>query len=324
VHAHVVPDRHRHAERSEPDQHGELFERRRSVDEERDPLRGRDRKRREREPVPALPHQHAGGRRERDEQDEHGAAVPGDAGENGRAKRTEDAERRDAARLPAERQRGRDHAHADREQHRQQLRNDLVHLRSHGDRDEQSGDARGDRGEGGVGARLRLMQPHAERKQPAGADRSEHDARCLSDPAVGHGEREQEDDAEQHGEPADPGEHATADEILEILAPEIELEDRRARRSRMPQGRRGSGCGLCRHWTWGRGGRRSGSDGGALGEGGLRVVRLRLGRRLSTEPLHGLSTGPLEEGDSHVQVGDEALQAVDSLLGLVHSSLHSC
>jgi tRNA-binding EMAP/Myf-like protein len=108
------------------------------------------------------------------------------------------------------------------------------------------------------------------------------------------------------GDDAEPGAAlatilATADEILEILAPEAELDDR------LTRPRRGT-----------RGG--SGSSPGGRGLSSQRA------RRRAADHLLGPRgpRGELQRRHPLAEVGDQTLQPVDSVLGLLHVSLHSC
>jgi hypothetical protein len=291
--AQVVADGDRRAERSEADEDRELRGDGRAVHQVLDPLRRRDRERGEREPVPALPQQHAGGGRERDEQDEHGSAVAGDSREDRSRERAQDAERGDAARLPAQGQSRGNSADANGEDDRRELREQLIDLCRDRDRDEEARDPGRDRRESGIGARLRLVQPDAERQQPGRAGGRERDARRLADPAVRDREREQEDDADQHGEPAHPGEHSPADEVLEAVAAEVEPDhggDGRPRRACRGRGRqRGSRAGL---------------------RGPSRCGTRRSRRRARRPPIRRV----LEQGDPVVEVSHQSLQPIDAPL----------
>ena len=93
-------------------------------------------------------------------------AVAHDVGENRCTQPAEDAQRGDPARLPADRECGRDRSDPDGEEDREQLRHELVHLCRDRDGHEQARDAGRDGGEGGVGTRLGLVEPHAGPSSP--------------------------------------------------------------------------------------------------------------------------------------------------------------
>jgi hypothetical protein len=215
AHPEVVPDRHGNAERAERHQRHDCREPGRAVEEVGDPLRRADGDGRESEPVPAAPDQHDRGRCEGDEDDCHAAGVVAGAGQEGGGECAQDAERAYPARLPANRKGGRDRAHEHGQHGAGKGRQHLVDLCRDGDRHEQASHARGDRGERRVGPRTALMEPDPEAEQAGGADRRDHRARALPDPAVRDRDGEEEGDPENDGEAADPREHPTAQQVLE-------------------------------------------------------------------------------------------------------------
>jgi hypothetical protein len=78
------------------------------------------------------------------------------------------------------------------------------------------------------------MQPEAGREQQQRAEAGHQRADLLGEPAAVDRAAHQEDDAEQGREAADPGEHPTAEQALE-LDPR-ERAHRRRRRSHLPRG----------------------------------------------------------------------------------------
>ncbi len=91
----------------------------------------------------------------------------------------------------------------------------VVELGCGRERDVEGGDRRRDRGQRGLRPALPLVQVEADAEQRGRADESEQDpGRLVDPPAVGR-HHEEEDDAEHHGGAADPGEHASAEQVLD-------------------------------------------------------------------------------------------------------------
>ena len=63
---------------------------------------------------------------------------------------------------------------------------------------------------------LALAQPHAGAEQPGRERAGQRRARALADPAARDRDRQQEREPGEHGEAAEPGEQAAADEVLEV------------------------------------------------------------------------------------------------------------
>ena len=175
----------------------------------------------------------------------------------------------DAARLPADGKRRGGGPDADRQDHGEQLRHQVVDLRRNRHGHEQTRDARRDAGERCIRARLVLVEPEAEDQQRGGTRGTEGRARLFADPAVGDAEGEQEDESEKDRKATDPGEHASAHQILELLG-----AGRQAKGGDAPGGERHAPAPRC-----GRAARGSGR-GDALDE------RRPLGLRPRRRPLH--------------------------------------
>ena len=294
----VVADGHGHAESTEGNQYRDRLERARPIHRVRDPLRRGDHERREREPVPAQPQQHAGRGGQRHEEEDHRAAVARDAGQHRRREGAEDAERRDAARLPADRQRRGDRPDADRQDHREQLRHQVVDLRRDRHGHEQTRDARRDAGERCIRARLVLVQPDAE------------DQQARRNP--------------RHRAPCAPLRRSSRWRCRGRTGRRVRAgpQGHRPRRARVrPPDPRTPSCRPAGE-GWGCSTRGAPRPAPRCADGrGLRGLGLR--RPLDERRPFGLRPrrGPLHYGHSRVQVRDHPLQPLDSLLAPLHTPL---
>jgi hypothetical protein len=80
---------------------------------------------------------------------------------------------------------------------------------------EQPGDAGRCGGERGLVAPAALVQPRADAEQEHRRAARHDDAGRFADPSARRGDHEEEEDPDEHGEPADPSEHPPADEVLQ-------------------------------------------------------------------------------------------------------------
>ena len=158
----IVADGHGHAESTEGHEYRDRLERARPIDGVHDPLRRGHQERREREPVPAQPQQHARRGSQGHEEEHHGAALAGRAGQHRRRESAEDSEGRDAARLPSHGKRRGGGSDPDRQDDGEQLRHQVVDLSRDRHGDEQSRDAGRHARERSVRARLVLVEPDSQ------------------------------------------------------------------------------------------------------------------------------------------------------------------
>jgi hypothetical protein len=63
---------------------------------------------------------------------------------------------------------------------------------------------------------LLFVQPNADEEQRQGAERGHQGADLLREPAAVDRTAQQEDESEQGGEGADPGQHTAAEQALEL------------------------------------------------------------------------------------------------------------
>lgn len=236
-----MADGRRASDYPECDQDGEGLAQARSVEYERDPLGHCDEKDAEGQELPALMQENRDGAPGGHKEDRHGARLGRCRCQNWREQSAQDPEGGYAARLPAHRKaRGQRADHENHDQ-AQQRREEVVELGGHRNRHEQPRDAGGHGRQSGVRAALLLVQPDAQTQQRSRPGTSEQRPHALTDPTLGDANREEEGNADQHGQAPDPCEYAPAEKVLEAAAAE------RLAHSLT----RGGASGRGRGWGWG-------------------------------------------------------------------------
>lgn len=249
-------DRGADAERTEERQHREGRGAPVAPERPRHPLHGAEEEDREAEPVPLLPEEHRHGRDAGgEEQGEHAEARRGGE-DRRRGQGADDAERADRPRLPADGERRGARAHGERKRQAGSQPEHAVDLRGDHEGHERGGERGADHHERRLGPAAPLVEPDPEREHDERARGGQSAAQLVPDPASGEGEGKEEDEADEHRRASDPGEDATAEEVLERPAGRVgrrgsrdasgRLRDLGRRRDRARERRRGRAGGKAR------------------------------------------------------------------------------
>jgi len=175
---------------------------------------------RDAQPVPAPPHQHRDSGRLRDREEEQRCRVVDCARQQGSSERAQDAEAADRRRIPPNRERRPDRAEDEGAYERELDRHQVVEHRRRGQRHEEAGEPRAAGGERRLRASAPFVEPGTEPEQGCRAGERERCPRSLPQPPSLDGERDQEREADDHGDATGERKQAAAEQVFEVeLAP---------------------------------------------------------------------------------------------------------